>query len=459
MFKDYFWWLETVYQVAIKPFYWIVLVVLVFTLPFVRVWWWLLTPIILMFPLKTLYRWWIAWDHWYKQGKWVMLEIIPPKEILTPFKAMEDVFSVMWTIYDDSNWRETWCEGQLPHYPYWASWEIVSIEGEVHFYVRLLDVHRHILESVIYSHYPEVEISEVPDYTKNIPQNIPNKEWDLYGSDFYLLKEDAYPIKTYSAFFEPSGERISKEEKRIDPIISLLEDMAILGPGEQAWLQIMTVPITDKESSWREEAKKIINKIARRPAKKSKSTIEKIGDMASEIISGPLSAEEARERSLSASASEEGEREMLITPGEREVISAIEEKMKKAAFKTSIRGIYVAKRDNFDNKHRKVVESYFPHFYTQNLNVLKYGAKTRTKVHYIWRNRRKYSRQRKIFRNYVERFAPLFPRLASWGTFILTAEELTTLYHFPTRITALTAPTVPRVEAKKGGPPSGLPTE
>ena len=450
--KGYFWWLETVNRVIITPFWWIILLIIVFSLPFLRIWWWLLTPIILMFPLKTFYFWWIRWDFWYKKAKWIMLEIIPPKEILTPFKAMEDVFTVVWTIYDDPNWRETWCEGELISAPFWASWEIASIEGEVHFYIRVLDVHRHIVESVIYSHYPEVEISEVPDYTRNVPQNIPNKEWDLYGSDFYFLKEDAYPIKTYSKFFEPAGERIVMEEKRIDPIISLLEGMARLGPGEQAWFQIITAPITDKESSWREEGKKIVNKIARRSKKKPKPIIE-------ELVFGPEGTTEEKEKSIPQSVSEEGEKEMIITPGEREVLTEIEEKMKKAAFKTNIRGLYVYKRDNFNTTHRKVIESYFPHFYTQNLNVLKYGAETRTKIHYIWRERRKYSRQRKIFRNYVERFTPLFPKMASWGTFILTAEELTTIYHFPTRITALTAPTVARVESKKGGPPPGLPTE
>ena len=380
-FKGYFWWLETVNRVFIIPFWWIVLLIIVFSLPFLRIWWWLLVPTILMFPLKTFYLWWLRWDFCYREYKWIMLEIIPPKEILAPFKAMEDVFSVVWTIYDGANWRELWCEGELPSAPYWVSWEITSIEGRVRFYIRALAHHRHIIESVIYSHYPEIEISEVSDYTRNVPQNIPNKEWDVYGSDFYLLKEDAYPIKTYSSFFEPTGERIAKEEKRIDPIISLLEGMARLGPGEQAWFQMITAPITDKESPWREEGKRIVDKIARRPSKKTKLTIEKIGEIASEIFSGPVSAEEAKEKFLSSAVSEETEREMIITPGEREVLTAIEEKMKKAAFKTNIRGLYVYKRDNFNTSHRKVIESYFPHFYAQNLNVLKYGAETRTKIH------------------------------------------------------------------------------
>jgi len=133
--------------------------------------------------------------------------------------------------------------------------------------------------------------------------------------------------------------------------------------------------------------------------------------------------------------------------------------MKKPAFKTNIRGLYLYKKDNFNSTHRKVVEAYFPHFYTQNLNVLKYGDETRTKVHFIWRARRIYSRKKKIFRNYVERFTPLFPKMSSWGTFILTTEELATIYHFPAKITGLAAPAMTHIEAKKSGPPSGLPVE
>jgi len=45
--------------------------------------------------LKVIYRWWINWDYDYAKMKWVVLEITPPKEVLVPFKAMEDVFSVV----------------------------------------------------------------------------------------------------------------------------------------------------------------------------------------------------------------------------------------------------------------------------------------------------------------------------------------------------------------------------
>jgi hypothetical protein len=40
---------------------------------------------------------------------------------------------------------------------------------------------------------------------------------------------------------------------------------------------------------------------------------------------------------------------------------------------------------------------------------------------------------------------------------ILNTEELATIFHFPIKVTGLVAPTMTRVESKKGGPPPNLP--
>src|SRR3989344_1577191 len=99
-------WLEWVKKIIWDPFWWVIFMLFIFWVPFLRVWW---------------------WDFAYAKVKWKILEIIPPKEILTPLKAMEDVFTVAWPIYDRGNWRERWCEGELGNSPYWMSWEIASI--------------------------------------------------------------------------------------------------------------------------------------------------------------------------------------------------------------------------------------------------------------------------------------------------------------------------------------------
>ena len=101
-------------------------------------WWWVILPIVLYFPAKAIYLWWLSWDVWYKEQKWMLLEIIPPSEVLKPFRAMEDIYNRLWALYDSPDWRAKWCEGQLTlGGGLWFSFEITSFEGSVHFYLRV----------------------------------------------------------------------------------------------------------------------------------------------------------------------------------------------------------------------------------------------------------------------------------------------------------------------------------
>ena len=429
--------------------------------PFLRVWWWVFFPIILSIELRILYLWWINWDYAYAHNrKWVMLEVVPPKEVLVPLKAMEDIFTIMWGVNSEIpiNWREKWCEGLLEDAPAWMSWEIVSIEGNLHFYIRVLDGARSSLETALYGHYPELEIREVSDYTKNVPQNIPNEEWNTYGEDFILgRKPEVYPIRTYEKFFEPQGEKISAEEKRIDPMSSLLEMMSKLGPGEQFWLQFITM--SSDESKFKEEAEEEIGKLTKRPVKRKKSLFGDLLDLMWHLIVGPKK-EGASYKWADSKKTEEGnnDKELLLTPGEREILTEVENKMKRPIFRTNIRGVYVAKRENWNPGHRVLTRAYFQHFATSNLNYLRFSAVTRPKTKYVFRKSIPFIRSRRMFRNYVLRFTPLFPDRKKEMA-LLNTEELATLYHFPLKITGLVAPTMSRVESKKGGPPPNLPTE
>lgn len=462
-FDKYFFWLKWLGKIVWEPFWWIILMAVVLFIPFLRPWWWIFLPLFLSIELRTLYLWWINWDFNYSKVKWMVLEIIPPKEILIPLKAMEDVFNIMWgPLYDNPTWREKWGEGILSDASGWMSWEIVSIEGNLHFYLRIPMTQRVTIEAILYNHYPEMEIHEVPDYTKNVPQNVPNDEWNLYGEDFVLTQKPAYPIKTYEKFFEPQGERISAEEKRIDPLTSLLESMSRLGPGEQYWMQFITMPVLERgEPEFKHSAEKIINKKARRPEAKKQSLLDEILGEFYNIITGPQkvgSGEKATYKWLEAQKTESGESEMVITPGEREIITEVENKLKKPIYRTNIKAIYIAKRENFDASHRLFGRVYLGHFGAQNLNSIIYSKKTRTKVHYIFRKRRVFLRARRLLRNAVLRFPPLFPNRRSECA-IFNTEELATLYHFPLKISGLVSPTLTRIESKKGGPPPNLPVE
>lgn len=376
-----------------------------------------------------------------------MLEIKVPREVIRPLKAMENVFAGLWQLYDPPNPREKWLEGKVQLS---LALEVVSLGGEIHFFIRVPEGARKLVESSVYSQYPDAEISEAEDYTKYVPHDIPNKDWDLWGCDYQLVKEDVYPIKTYSKFFEERPE-VTIEEKRIDPISQLLEGLAMLKPGEQLWIQIIAEPITPKENDYVARGRAIADKIARRAAPRTYPPLAL--EAAEVLISGKMPGPAEQPKELIPP-------EMKLTPGEKEVLAAIEEKIGKYAFNTAIRFVYVARRDAYFGPAKTLPMSFFSQFSTQNLNAMKPWPKTITKVHTIltWflDKRRLYLRKRRMFRNYVKRLTPLFPRPG--GTFVMNIEELATIFHFPGAIVSR-APFVPRVEVKKGEAPPGLPTE
>jgi hypothetical protein len=406
-------------------------------------WWWVPVLIVFFYWFRYLYLYFIQ-ERYFNKLKFILLEIKIPEEVIKPIKAMEHVFAGFHSIHDVFIWREKWIEGQ---FLLSFSLEIVSIDGKVHFYIHVPDQFRHIIESNIYSQYPEAEISQVEDYTKNIPQDIPNKDWDLFGTGFLNPRPDPYPLKTYTKF---ESDVQPKEEKRVDPLAGLLEGMATLKPGEQLWLQIIAKPVRE-ENSWIEEGLKIRDKLARRPEKPKQKSI--LREAAEVLATGSTPGEAPVEEKEFLPP------EMKLTPGEREIVQAIEEKISKFGFDCAIRYIYLGRREAFFKPNARMPYGFFKEISSENLGGLKPDTKkqmTKVKSIFFWflDKRRIYLRKRKIFRYYQKRLTPFFPRKG--GTFVLNTEELATLYHFPGRVAA-PAPAVPRIEAKKSEPPSTLP--
>jgi len=248
----------------------------------------------------------------------------------------------------------------------------------------------------------------------------------------------------------------------MDPLISLLEGMSRLGSGENFWAQFIAIPISKGEApSFEKDSNSLINKISKRPEKKDTTFIDDLLYVAKQLILGPEkegSGEKASYKWADQQKEESGEREMVLTPGERELITEVENKAKKALFKTVIRGVYVAKRDNWKASHKILLRSYLMHFSAQNMNRIQFNAPTRPKVHYIMRKRRTFIRARKLFRMAVLRLTPAFPDRQKYIS-IFNTEEMATLFHFPIRISGMVSPTMSKVESKKSGPPPNLPIE
>lgn len=410
-------------------------------------------PFILWQPFSFLWLYWRG-DIFYKKNKSILLEIKIPKEVLKPIRAMEVVLDGLWQIiYDPADLYEKWIEGKNPLS---CSFEIAAIDGEPHFFIRIPEANKDSIEAAIYSQYSDAEISEVDDYTKYLPQDIPNKEWDFWGADMGFLREDPYPIKTYLEF---ETEKEPLEEKRIDPLASLLESMAKTGKGEQLWVQITGIAVTEREFPWTKQGEAIRDKLAKRVDKSDQKPI--LMEAADLLLTGQIPGGEKEEKKELLPP------EMKLTMGERDIITGIEKKMAKRGFHVNSRFIYLGRKEVFFKPKLRLALSFFSNFTTQNLNGFKpvgqpYMTKVSKKmipIKNLFIQRRLYLRKRKIFRNYQKREHPIFPRRRKFPTsFILNTEELASMFHFAGRKSA-PAPFMQRIETKKGEAPSGLPVE
>lgn len=402
---------------------------------------------------------------WVFAQKKVLLEIKMPRDVLKPIRAMEQVFSTIWgNVYDPADWWEKWWEGkQLDG----IQLEMVSLQGEPHLYVRCSEGRRDAIEASIYSQYPDAEITIADDYTKYVPQDSPNKDWELWGTDYTTDKVDVFPLKTYSKFFEEREAPL--EEKRVDPMATLLEGMGKLGPGEQLWIQIAADPVTNKKTEPAGEfiarGREIADKLAKRTGPAKQQPIVK--EAFEELIFGKMPGEVKQETAMFPP-------EMRLTPGEKEIVEGVENKISKRGFYCYIRFIYIAKRDVYFGGAKAIPFGFFNQFATENLNMLRPWPKTLTKIKkYITLNlireipiptfsilekRRLFTKKRRLFFRYIKRMSPLFPAPSGVGMFLLNIEELATIFHFPGRIVA-PAPFVSRVESKRGEAPPGLPVE
>ena len=421
-----------------------------------RNWWWLPAPFILWKPFVFLWHQWRV--YWWIRTvyKPVLLEIKLPKESIKPIRAMENVMaSFHGATYHPPSWWEIWIDGQIQTS---IVFEIASFGGEIHFFIRAHEGYRDAIEASIYAQYPDAEISVADDYTKAVPQDIPNDNWNMWATDYKLVKPDFYPILTYKKF---ETEQEGVEERRVDPVATLLEALSKVKPGEQFWVQMACKPISEKETEkWIKESEEERDKLAKREIKPSTAAKPMILEAADILITGKVPEAEEPEKEKPVFPPE-----MKLTPGERDIVYALEQKNSKPLFSTNIRFIFLGKRDVFNKGNFRLGFTFFSSYSTLDLNALVPFGPTISKVkkgRFLPINalipRRLYLKNRRMFRNYLSRLGPVFPRTSpKEAKFVLNTEELASLFHFPSWRAAPT-PTVSRAETKRAAPPE-LPIE
>lgn len=373
---------------------------------------------------------WQAYLH-YIRSKYInnesriLLEIKIPKEINKSPKAMELFLEVMNQGYE-GELIDRFIMGSIRG---WFSLELVSIGGQIHFYLQIPKFFQNIVEARLYSQYPEVEISVVHlDYVKEVTFGQPGSPWDVKIWEYKLAKDDAYPIKTYVDY---ELDRDPKEEFKIEPMTPMLEFLASIKPTERIWIQIMIM------------AAKKRYPIVRKGKK----------DMVSWQKKGQSLVEELSKRSVDEKDLAKAWTKSTLTETEREVLKSVQRNLGKVGFDVGIRAVYSAS-EGIKPAVGVGLNSALQQFGSDHLNSFKNkhltGYDNPWQDPFGWRTQKNKIRNFQYYCNRSYFYPP-----AGKVPFGLTTEELATIYHFPGSVAA--TPSLTRIPSKRGEAPENLP--
>ncbi len=422
----------------------------VFLVPYFGLW-----DLILYFLKST---WWLwvfliiapiangTWLYWRQEVfmhdiKWIVLELRMPRHVEKSPQAMEQVLAAIHTLRNTANdLEEKYKDGEVTR---WFAFEMVSFGGETHFYIRTYARLRGLVEAAFFSYYPDLDIVEVPDYMDKIPETVRDiyeEGLDMWGSEMLLTKAEYYPIKTYVDFESEA------DEKKFDPISTFLEVFAKLAKEEFVGVQILIAPAGAED--WIEKYESEVKKM-REPETKKKKFMTPQGE------------------------EQEFESFIMRSPGQTDVLKAIEKNLSKPAFDTIIRFVYLSPKSTFyDSFPRRGIVGSFNQYGALDLNsfIQNYALSTRTRIWnppYVFPKTRGEYRKARLLHMYRHRAIPpetIMGRIMTsyffnWNKpsrfMKMNTECLASLFHVPT-INVLTEPHIRHLESKKTGPPAGL---
>lgn len=388
---------------------------------------------------------WIKYrqNKYTSSWKWVLLAVdIPPLFIQTP-KAVEQIFAQISGTESYINVRDKFWTGKKQK---WFSFEIISIEGYIQFLIRTELEFRDLVEAAIYAQYTEAQITEVEDYVNNIPSHYPDVNYDVLGVEFKLDQPDYYPIRTYPHF----QYNLSKDAVFSDPMAAILENFTRISKGENLWMQLIIEPTG---SGWKQagidQAKEIM----------SGGPAHGHGGGIADFLVGIPSALLKELTNIISWNFEGGHEEhevvkrVELTPGTKTTVEAIEEKVSRIGFKSKMRLLYASNKSVYSPN--RCIEGFvgsMNQFHVSGRNgIVPYMA---THAHY---DNSSHTKSTKLKDSLVKVFKDRKMKWKLCDGYILSIEELATIWHFP--LPFVKTPLLQRADHKKGEPPSGLPTE
>ncbi|PIT93291.1 MAG: hypothetical protein COU06_00860 [Candidatus Harrisonbacteria bacterium CG10_big_fil_rev_8_21_14_0_10_38_8] len=399
-----------------------------------------IAPVVFFFIFVPFVR--SLWIYWRQRTfehslEWAYLELKIPRVIEKNARGMDQVFKSIHTLINKAgDLGERYLLGEVT---VWYTFELVSFSGDIHLYMRVFKPQKRMVEAAIFAFYPDIEVIEIEDYTKDLPNNVADMDamgLDIWGTEMILAKDDVLPIKTYMDF-EKSG-----DESKLDPISVFIEALGKAHSGEFVSLQFNCAP---ELPGWGDKYGDLIKKMKIPGVEEFKSPS---GDVR------PITIGKTKQ--------------------ENDIIQAVEKNIAEPGFKTLIRLLYIAPKDIWEEDFpRRVLRGLFNQYGQGDMNSFVDLERVTTRVTnwnfpFIFRKSRVRARQQRLLQMYIERDIEiemfmgklLTSHVFHWNfharEIILNSTALATLFHPPTDLT-LTGPHIQRMESKKMGAPAGLP--
>ncbi len=379
------------------------------------------------------------WSHYQKElegkkGSWILLEVNTPREMLKTPAAMELFFSNS-------------IDGKLG-----VSFEIVSIDGKIRFFIRTPKEIRDVVETQIYAQYPQAKVVEVEDYVFNVPQIEKNTDWYMWGCEFKKKKEDFLPIRTYKNYGDEMRVGI-EEDFKVDPITPIIEFMGSLSFGQQMWIQIVTKQNSkkyysekkDKKIDFIEAAQEFLEKI-HEPFTK----IQKTDDGKKDI---DIKTPKTIEQTVKSINDHLGQ--LHFDCGIRMIALSDKKQVEEAAFnkiKQSAKYIFRQYSLSYSNELTVVNATEFESAWADPTG--KTLLKTKRDFLNFYRTRMFFNPPFSYDLDYPT-FIKFFINKEKRNIFVLSSEELASIYHFPGMVSS--TPSLKRIETRISKPPANLP--
>lgn len=363
----------------------------------------------------TLIAAYLIWQIWQNRRKvefvegteHTILQIIVPKNNDKAELSAEQLYASLHGILRSPS--ELLREGRIQEH---LSFEVVSNDGVINFYVWVPTHLRDYVESQIYAQYPTVQImADVEDYARR-----PVEGKLTVVSEIKTTKDFIFPIRTFTTF-------------EVDPLAGITTVLAKLDLTEQLWVQTLIRPIDD---GWHAKSLQYIKES--KDGKKS-SVLDgwemKLFLLPLELIARFL---ELLFAPKSDGKSEKKEEKRDLSPGQQTVNAAIETKAEKIGYEVRIRVAYIGDSADIAKQRLQALFGGYKQFNTINLNSLAGGG---------------YDTSEEALQEYRARY------FAKSG-FVLNVEELASLYHLPH--TNVETPNIAWTTGKVGEPPVNLPS-